>query len=203
MAAAAAAMLALYPRGLFLMSGVLVAEGFLTHPRLAPLVRHPLPWLLVFLLTWHEIQILSLPRHIILTTLFEWAGDARLPLAILAFIAATLAFAGTAGGQGALARLLLTRPMQYLGTVSYSLYLWHPIVMSGVKTAMLRTGLVAAAGHGAQAMFLVLALPPSLLIAHASQRILERRAGVWLRRHLHHPVSLETAALAAAPRTAA
>ncbi len=189
-------MLAFYPRGLFLMSGVLVAEGFLDHPRLAALLRHPLPWLLAFLLAWHEIQILSLPRHIILTTLFEWAHDMRLPLAVVAFLAATLAFAGIAGGHGALGRFLRMPVLQYLGTVSYSFYLWHPIVMSGVKTAMLRTGLAAGSGDAAQAVFLILALPPSLLAAHASQRVLERGAGVWLRRRLHHPVPLQTAALA-------
>ena len=192
----AAAMLALYPRALFLMSGVLVAEGFLDRPRLAALVRHPLPWLLAFLLAWHEIQMLSLPQHIIQTTLFEWARGARLPLAAFAFAAATLGFAGVAGGHGALGRWLHARPLQYMGTISYSFYLWHPIVMSGIKLAMLRTGMAAAVGHGAQALFLVLALPPAVLVAHVSQRLFERRTGIWLRARLHHPVPLQTAALA-------
>jgi peptidoglycan/LPS O-acetylase OafA/YrhL len=200
MVPAAAAMLALDPRGLPFLSGVLVAEGYLSSPRLAGLLRYPLPLLLIFLMAWHEIQILSLPNLLILTNLFEWAHDFRLPLAILAFVAATLAFGGIAAGHGLLGRFLRTPVLQYLGTISYSFYLWHPIVMSGVKIAMIHTGLAAAAGYGAQALFLVLALPPSLLLAHASQRVLERGAGIWLRHRLHHPVPLQTAALATEPR---
>jgi peptidoglycan/LPS O-acetylase OafA/YrhL len=200
MVPAAAAMLALDPRGLPFLSGVLVAEGYLSSPRLAGLLRYPLPLLLIFLMAWHEIQILSLPKLLILTNLFEWAHDFRLPLAILAFVAATLAFGGIAAGHGLLGRFLRTPVLQYLGTISYSFYLWHPIVMSGVKIAMIHTGLAAAAGYGAQALFLVLALPPSLLLAHASQRVLERGAGIWLRHRLHHPVPLQTAALAIEPR---
>ena len=191
----AAAMLALYPRGLFLTSGVLVAEGFLEHRRLAALARYPLAWLLVFLAAWHEIQVLTLPLRTIQTTLFQWAGDARLPLALLGFVAATLAFAGITNGRGGLGRLLQTSPLQYMGTISYSFYLWHPIVMSGVKMAMIHSGLARASGDGAQAAFLVLAVAPSILVAHASQGVLERGAGVWLRRRLHHPAPLQTAAL--------
>ena len=198
----AAVMLAFYPRALFLLCGVLVAEGFIERRRLTALARFPLLWLLAFLLAWHEIQMLSMPRQIIETTLFQWAAGARLPLAVFAFAAATLAFAGIASGHGALGRLLRSRVLQYFGTISYSLYLWHPIVMSGVKMAMRHFGVAEAAGEGAQAAFLVLALPPSVLAAHVSQRVFERGAGVWLRRRLHHPVPLQTAALADAPPVA-
>ena len=190
----AALMLAFYPRGIFLLSGVLVAEGMLERRWIASLARAPLVWLVIFLVSWHEIQMLTLPRHIIMTTLFAWAGDFRLPLAVLGFMAATLAFAGIAASHGILGRFLGTRPMQYMGTISYSFYLWHPIVMSGVKLTMKHSGLAGAAGGGAQALFLVLALPPSLLAAHASQSLFERKAGSWLRRRLHHPISLQSAA---------
>ncbi len=198
----AAVMMAFYPRALFLLSGVLVAEGYLNRGRLAALARVPLLWLFAFLLAWHEIQILSLPRHIITTTLFQWAADWRLPLAVLGFAAGTLAFTGIAAGHGATGRLLRSPVLQYFGTISYSLYLWHPIVMSGVKLGMRHFGVAAAAGDGAQAAFLLLALPPSVLVAHVSQRVFERAAGVWLRRRLHHPAPLQTAALTAGPAPA-
>ena len=189
-----ALMLAFYPRGIFLLSGVLVAEGMLERRWIAALARAPLVWLVIFLASWREIQMLTLPRHIIMTTFLDWAGDVRLPLAMLGFVAATLAFAGIAAGHGALGRFLCVRPMQYMGTISYSFYLWHPIIMSGVKLIMRHYGLAGAAGSGAQALFLVLALPPSLLVAHVSQELFERRAGSWLRRRLHHPISLQSAA---------
>jgi peptidoglycan/LPS O-acetylase OafA/YrhL len=195
MVALAAVTLAFYPRGVLFLSGALVAEGFLNHRRFALVIRFPFLWLMAFLLTWHEIQVLSDPRHIAVTTLFEWAQDARLPLGIIAFAAATLGFAGIAGGYGLFGRMLRTPVLQYLGTISYSFYLWHPLAMSSVKTLMKQTGLAAASGNGAQAMFLLLTLPPSLIAAHFSQRILERNAGLWLRRRMHHTVPLQTAAL--------
>jgi hypothetical protein len=64
---------------------------------------------------------------------------------------------------------------------------------------MIRSGLAAAAGWNAQLVFFALALPPSLLVAHVSQRVLEHAVGVRLRRRLHHPAPLvERAAPAAA-----
>jgi peptidoglycan/LPS O-acetylase OafA/YrhL len=188
-------MLCFYPRGLLFLAGVLVAEGFLDHPRFATLVRYPFLWVMIFLLLWHEIQVLSDPIHIALTNTLQWAEDGRLPLGVLAFVAATFGFAGIARGHGPFGSMLRTPLFQYLGTISYSFYLWHPLVMSSVKTVMKVSGLATASGEGAQFMFLILTLPPSIAIAHVSQRILERNAGLWLRRRMHHSVPLQTAAL--------
>ena len=199
-----AAFVAFYPRALFFVSGVLVAEaGHQSTGRLGPvlvrarplarLARYPVVLLIVFLLAWREIQELSLPRHIVDTTMFQWMTDWRLPLELVAFAAATLGFAGLASGEGRAARLLCTRAMQFMGTISYSFYLWSPIVMSILKQGMLRSGLAVAAGPAAQLLFLVLALPPSILVAWASQRALERGAGAWMRRRLHHRPPLEPA----------
>jgi peptidoglycan/LPS O-acetylase OafA/YrhL len=195
MAVLAAVMMAFYPRGLMFLAGALVAEGFLSHRRFVALAQFPVLWLMVFLLSWHQIQALSEPLHIGLTNVFEWSQDARLPLAIIAFAAGTLTFTGIAGGYGLFGRMLRTPLFQYLGTISYSFYLWHALVMSSVKTLMKQSGLAAASGHGAQAVFLLLTLPFSLIAAHFSQRILERGAGLWLRRRLHHTIPLQTAAL--------
>lgn len=183
--------LALYPRSIFFVSGVLVAEGLLEHPRIAALSRYPTVALVLFLVAWHGIQALS-PSHIATATMFDWMHDIRLPLAMVAFVAATLFFAGLVEGRGVLARLLRSPVLLYLGTISYSLYLWHPIVMSVVKHGLIVSGLANRAGSSAQLLFLVAALPPSLLMAHYSQRVLEQGAGRWLRSRLHHP----------APRTA-
>ena len=78
--------------------------------------------------------------------------------------------------------------MQWLGTISYSFYLWHPIVMSIAKQALVRTGLAMAAGTGAQMLLFLLALPPSLAVAVASQRLIERRLGHWLHARLGRSV---------------
>jgi peptidoglycan/LPS O-acetylase OafA/YrhL len=190
---AAAAMIVFYPRAIFLLCGILVAEGFLDSPRLARLIRFPGVWLLAFLCAWRAIQLCSLPRDFTVVPLFDWADDRRLPLALLAFVAATLGFAGLAAGHGLLGRLLRGRVLQYLGTISFSFYLWHIVVMAGVKMTMLHSGLAARAGGAAQLVFLLVALPLSVLVADLCQRVLERRTGLWLRRRLHHGVPLEFA----------
>ncbi len=207
-APAAMVLIATYPRGVFLLSGVLVAEGWtrgrtlvrLTGRLTWRLTRHPLPLILLFLLCWRMVQELSLPVHIINTTMLDWATDARLPLAALGIVSATLGFAGIVEGHGAFGRILRSRPFQYLGTISYSFYLWHPIVMSGVKTALLHAGVPQAAGMWAQVVFFVVALPPALAVSDASQRILERRLAIWLRRRLHHPPPIQPPAIDPSPR---
>ena len=186
-----AAGLVFYPRAIFLLAGVLVALGWPRAPALRRITAYPLPLLFLFLCCWRGIQEISLPTHIILTNMVEWAGDARLPLAVAAFAFATLGFAGLVAGEGWFGRVLQRQPWQFMGTISYSFYLWHPIVMSGVKTELLRSGLAAGAGEGAWLLFFVVALPPSLVVATVSERLLERRLAVWLRTRLHHPPPMQ------------
>ncbi|MGI4955016.1 MAG: acyltransferase family protein [Janthinobacterium lividum] len=177
MAPIVAALVCFYPRGLFFLSGVLV----LWTGAWVPLAvrRYPVAWIALFLAAWNAVQRAS-PENITSYTLFDWAGDARFPLALLAFAAATIGFAGLAGGHGVLGWLLRTRLLQWLGTISYSFYLWHPIVMAVTKQELTRSGLAVAAGSGAQMLLFLVALPPSLLVAAASQRLIERQFGQWL-----------------------
>ena len=193
-------LIAYYPRGAFLLSGVLVAEGWLRGGAFGRATRYPLALIVLFLLCWRMIQELSLPVHINHTTMLDWAADARLPLAALAIMSATLGFAGIVDGHGGFGRTLRTRPFQYLGTISYSFYLWHPIVMSGVKTALLHAGLPQAAGVWAQLVFFVVALPPALAVSDVSQRVLERGLALWLRRRLHHPPPIQPPAIDSPPQ---
>jgi len=189
-----------YPRGAFLLAGMLVAEGWLHNRLLIRLVRHPLPMLVLFLLCWRTIRALSDSGRIIDMTMVEWASDIRLPLGLLSFALAALGFAGIVGGYGLFGSILRLRPLQYLGTTSYSFYLWHPIVMSAVKMALLHAGVLQAAGTWAQLLFFVAALPPALAVSDVSQRILERRVAVWLRRWLRHPSPMQPAALDPPPQ---
>lgn len=185
----AALLVALYPRAMYFLAGVVVAEGLIDRRWAAPFTRFPILMLLLFLACWRGVQLLSRPIPLTMSTMFEWMHDVRLPLAMLAFAAATLGFAGLVAGRGPLGRFLRLPVMQYLGTISYSFYLWHPIVMSGVKHEMIVSGLVQTIGPWSQAAFFILALPPSLLLAHFSQILLERGAGRWLRNRMHHPQS--------------
>lgn len=195
----AAVLIAYYPRGAFLLAGMLVAEGWPRTGVLLRLTRHPLPLILLFLLCWRMIRSLSAPDRIIATTMIEWAGDWRLPLAVLGLLAAALGFRGIVAGHGMLGPLLRSRPLHYLGTISYSFYLWHPIVMSGLKTFLLHARILQATGVWAQVVFFVVALPPSLAVSHASQRMLERRFAAWMRRRLHHTAPTQAPAIDPTP----
>ena len=177
-----------YPRAIFFAAGALVAQGWPQQSSMRQMTQHPMLFIVLMLLTWRLIQVLSLPQHMMSMTLIDWAFNARLPLAILAFVFATTAFAGIVAGHGGLAKFLRTRPLQYLGTISYSFYLWGPIIMSGTKTLLVRSDAVSAVGDGAQLLFFAAALPPSLIVAHISERLLERRLALRLRRQLHHPM---------------
>ena len=200
-APAAAVLITYYPRSAFLLAGVLVAEGWPRTGLLLRLSRHPLPLLLLFLLCWRGIRSLSSPYHIISATLLHWAGDWRLPLALLGFMAAVVGFRGIVAGHGALGVLLRSRPLHYLGAISYSFYLWHPIVMSGIKTALLHGSVLQHAGAWAQPLFFVVALPPSLAVSHVSQRLLEQRFATWMRRRLRHTAPMpQPAALDPTPQ---
>lgn len=192
---AAAILIVYYPRGVFLLTGMLVAEGWTRNTTLLRLARHPLPLILLFLLCWRTIRAMSDPDRIISTNMLEWSSDLRLPLGLLSFAVAALGFTGIVAGYGGFGRVLRSRPLQYLGTISYSFYLWHPIVMSGMKTVLLHFGVLQAVGIWAQLMFFVAALPPALAVSDISQRLLERRLAVWLRRRLHHPPPMQQVAL--------
>ncbi len=184
-------MIVLYPRAFFFLSGVNVALGVARLRPVAALARYPMPFLLAFLLLWRAVEDIS-PQPLIETTLIELAQDWRGPLVALAFLAVTIGFAGIAAENGVSGRMLRTPAMQFMGTISYSFYLWHPIIMSIIKQEMQRSGLVGVVGPASQIVFLVLSLPPSLVIGWLSQRILERTVGNWLRRRVHHRASLVT-----------
>ena len=195
----AAVLIAYYPRGMFLLAGMMVAAGWPRGGVLLHLTRHPLPLLALFLLCWRTIQLLSAPHRFIDTTMIDWAGDWRMPLALLGFLAASLGFRGIVAGHGRLGVLLRSRPLLYLGTISYSFYLWHPVVMSGIKTVLVHTHALQASGIWAQTLFFIVALPPSLAVSHLSERVLERRFSAWMRRRLHHTAPMQPPAIEPTP----
>ena len=195
----AAVLIAYYPRGTFLLAGMLVAAGWPRGGMLLRLTRHPLPLIVLFLLCWRTIRHLSAPDRIISTTMIEWAGDWRLPLGLLGFLVASLGFRGIVAGHGRLGVLLRSRPLLYLGTISYSFYLWHPVVMSGIKTFLLHSQVVPTSGMWAQTLFFIVALPPSLAVSHISERVLERRFSAWMRRRLHHTAPMQPPAIDPTP----
>ena len=103
---------------------------------------------------------------------------------VLGGVFGTIFLLGMSRGNGLFGRMLRWQVMQWLGTVSFSFYLWPPIVMAGVKLIMYRTGMVDALGSGSQLVFLLVSLPPSLIVATISHRVLEVKVTGQIRKRL-------------------
>ena len=166
----------LFPVGMGV--AVLLAE----RPGLRRWAHVPGLWLLLFLVLW-ECVCQGAGGDLTSVDALQLA-PALLATSLIAAVAAGLAFAGILAGKGFLSRALASSPLQFLGTVSYSLYLWHPIVMSMIKHGMYAAGLPHRLGPASQITFFALSLSPSMLVAWISQRFLEKRVTVWLRRRL-------------------
>ena len=136
--------------------------------------------LIVFLSAW-ELLSQSLGDNLMVTTSSDLLEGWRPLLVAVAVFGGASLFIGLVSGRGVLCRLLRSRPLQWLGTISYSLYLWHPIVMSIVKHFLIVSGGALHLGPAAQLAFLLIGTPPSLLCAWLSQQVLELRLTTLLR----------------------
>jgi len=82
-----------------------------------------------------------------------------------------------------ISNLLRTGLMQFFGTISYSFYLWHPIVTFPLKSAMTRI-LIGKLGEPpvtAMLVFGVVAFTLTVPVSWISWRILEKEGGRWVR----------------------
>ncbi len=68
-----------------------------------------------------------------------------------------------------------------MGRISYSLYMWEFITMALVKRVMQTSGLPITLGVWSQAAFLLLALPPTIVVAWISQKWIEQGLCGYLR----------------------
>jgi peptidoglycan/LPS O-acetylase OafA/YrhL len=160
----------LYPRAVFFAAGAIV---FLMDDRAGALGRRR--WLMPGLLLPALFLLLQ-------ASLDASTGWTRLGYAA-GFLIGIPLFAALVHGHGAFGRLLRTRPMQYLGDISYSFYLWHPFAYFAGKK-IVRT-LASGAPPAAQvALLLLVALPIAVGLSHASHRLIERVATGALRRRL-------------------
>ena len=180
-----AGLLILFPRAALMPAGMAIAAGLAGHPALRRLTVLPLATLIAFLLCWRWLDLLSggqdnmtlSPLHM---PFAAWL--ATVPLIAGSALLGALALFGLAAERGGLARLLRTAPFQWLGTISYSFYLWHPVVMGVAKPALKAAGAFDLAGPAAQLLFAAATLPPALVVAHYSQKWIEVRLTRFLRR---------------------
>ena len=169
-AASAALLLALallipiHPRAVFFLPGVIV---FFVARRLV-----------ITLPVW--FRILSLPAFAATLALLTIA-ETRPGLIYLATAPALVFFICVVEGRCLFSTLLRTRFPQFLGTISYSFYLWSPVVTYPLKLAIQKIL------HGRindlliVTLFATIGFVASLLVAYLSYRVLED----WTGRRLH------------------
>jgi peptidoglycan/LPS O-acetylase OafA/YrhL len=154
-----------YSRAVFFLPGVAVfflsARGAFGLP----------PWL----------RALSLPA-LLLTFGLLTLGEDRVWLNYAAVIPGFWFFISVVEGRCALSRLLRGAVPQYLGTISYSFYLWSPVVTFPLKVVIERFLHERIGDMASVTLFAVLGLIGSVAVAHASYRILEDATGRRLHR---------------------
>lgn len=193
----------LIPRGMFFIVGVAIALKLVQarqaqtlsaagraasapdsgwRARLARLFASPWLNLLLFLLAWRATG--ADDASVRLHTL-QWFTDGRIFAALFALLFGSLFFRAivleTSGQFG----FLRHRVWQWLGDISFSLYMLHPLVMAGVKRPLLKLTDSFAPAQVQLALFAILALAISLAVSHLSQRLIERRLAGALRQAVH------------------
>jgi len=176
----AGALLFFHVRAILMPAGMGVAWLLYHRPKWARSALTPGLGLFIFLMAWQYIRQVN-SGDVMTVTGFNLTQGYQPIAFVLAIAGALLMFAGILRGQGLFCGVTGSQPFQFLGTVSYSLYLWHPILMSIIKHAMYVVKLSADAGPLSQLLLFGLTLPCSLIVAAISQKLLEQRGTLWLR----------------------
>ena len=187
-------LMACYPRALYFLPGVLVAlapEAVRVLQRAPRMAYVALP---VFLLSWYATGIVAAGYDI---PLWSVLSDMRAIPAAIAMASATVLFVCVAAPDGRGLRVLRSRLAQHLGTISYSFYLVHPLVMAVVKPIVVRLVPDAYGSWLATAAFALVSLPLAWLLSYLSWRWLEQGLARWLRQRTRSPQSARRREVAA------
>ena len=108
-------------------------------------------------------------------------GESFPAVDIFAALPALLFFASIVNGRCALSKFLRRDFFQYMGTISYSFYLWFGVVTYPIKLLIVKFLLGRFDMISLVALFGVTAFIASVVVAQASNVLLEVRLGRWLR----------------------
>lgn len=177
---AVVAVLSCFPRAFFFLPGVLIALSPVAAQRASRLPGLSLLSLLVFLLAWRSVNIwdVTFNADTALWALFTQIDGLAL---VVSLIAATHFFACVVAESGGPLRLLRSRVLQQLGTISYSFYLWHPLVMFAVKKLLLIALPGAERGWTITLCFMLLSALVSWVLSYLSWRLFEVALARWLK----------------------
>jgi peptidoglycan/LPS O-acetylase OafA/YrhL len=176
-----------YPRAAFFIPGVLafLCDDLIVARR--RLFRFPFFALLGLLVAWRATGVnLASPA----SQLIEWAEDWRILYFMVAIILGGYVIAAVITGQGLLARVLASRLLIFFGTISYSFYLWHPIVIIAIRHLVVPRIVPIVGAYVAAFCFVFVSFAGTLVIAWASWRVLE----TWLARQVKQQIPASSSA---------
>jgi peptidoglycan/LPS O-acetylase OafA/YrhL len=138
---------------------------------------------------FHSRVVVKLPRSLSLPMLLVMLASITLTtekpfLMYFAAVPGLLMFWSVVGGSCLLSQIAETRPIMYMGTISYSFYLWHEVVMFPLKSFFAKE---AGSMNDASAVlcFGVLGFAGTIVVAHLSYKLLEVRVAKALKRRLN------------------
>ena len=139
------------------------------------------------------LRALSVPALLVTLAVLTFAETHR-GVIYLATIPAFGFFLSVVEGRCPLSAILRTRFLQYLGTISYSFYLWSPVVTYPMKIVIERFLHGRIPDEANVVLFATIGFAASVAVSHLSYRVLEDGAG----RRLHRwaatrPVAVEAA----------
>jgi peptidoglycan/LPS O-acetylase OafA/YrhL len=184
-AGALVAMIVGFPPTVLMLPGLLIGLGTLSWRPVVILSRRPGIALILFMALWFGIEQLAGRAMLQVSPFFLEPADwiATLPLIAIAALFGSAALLGIHSGHGALGAVLRSRPLQWLGTVSYSFYLWHPVVLAMMRAFVL-SHVAPYAGDATRLLTGLAGLPLALAVAAISHALLETRLTRWLRQRL-------------------
>ncbi len=189
-AAIAVLVVILYPRTLFFLTGVIVFRHQDWFRRHSSWLRMPVASLVIFLLAWRSTGADAADLG---DTLFNWVLDGRWVGAVIAFVAALHLFAAICLDTSRIFAFLKSRTFQFLGTISYSFYLWHALVMAGVKRLVATFVTPVAGPEIAFVVFAVASAGIGILVSWASWQLFETGLARVMRRALTPDMALRSA----------
>ena len=149
------------------------------------------------------IQLQLFGRH--LERVLAWFPQSHYAFASLSALTLAMFLYGAAAAGPIARALLANKAMVFIGTISFSLYLWHTVVMDAFDHAQLLNGIPSEVKFGVACLYM---LPPILIVSIASYWLIEvpflkarhnakQESASWVSRQPVHALALFGATLVA------